>query len=69
MIVRVQVGDTVRETTLEALLAHPQLERNPAEVIGTQVMSLFEAALSDEWAKVQVQMNLVCDAMGWGYTR
>ena len=69
MIVKVQVGDTVRETTLEVMLDHPAMERNAQDAITQQIMALFEAALSDEWAKAQVHIKLVCDAMGWGYTR
>jgi hypothetical protein len=69
MKVSITVGDTTRETTLEKLLEHPQMERDPRDAITTQLTGLFEAALGDEWAKARVQINLVCDAMGWGYTR
>lgn len=69
MIVKVQVGSTVRETTLEALLANPGMERDAQVAITAQIMGLFEGALSNEWAKASVQINEVCDAMGWGYTR
>lgn len=69
MIVKVQVGDTVRETTLGELLLHPGMERDSTAAITQQIMALFEAALTDECSKARMQMNEVCDAMGWGYTR
>lgn len=69
MIVSVTVGDTTRETTLGQLLEHPGMERNAQDCITAQVMALFEASLSDEWSKARMQINEVCDAMGWGYTR
>lgn len=69
MKVSVTVGDTTRETTLEALLDHPAMERGPQETVTMQIMALFESALGDEWSKARTQINLVCDAMGWGYTR
>jgi hypothetical protein len=69
MKVSITVGDTTRETTLQQLLEHPQMERDPQAAITMGVMSVFEAALSDEWSKASRQINEVCDFMGWGYTR
>jgi hypothetical protein len=69
MRVSITVGETTREITIEKLLEHPGMERDAQDCIGAQLIGLFESALENEWAKARTEIAMVCDAMGWGYTR